>query len=164
MADDIRDIRPEDVDEALGDMKLEEGASPAPGANVNEIFARLPSLSGTNRSSSTTPVPSKSRSRSPIKSQSASQTPKSESEGVEEIIEGDITVSVEPGKPPKLSRKSAQKVIARPPTLFLDVPDATQEASGVFQLIKDCIYGSKYMGYSEQDALDCDCSEEWRKC
>jgi len=159
MADDTREMKPEDVDEALGDMKLEEGASGA-----NAAFARTPSFSAPNGSSSTTPVPSKSRSRSPIKSQSASQTPKSEYEvEEEEVLGGEIAVSVEPGKPLKLSRKSTQKVIARPPPLFQDSPDVTEESLGVFQIIKECIYGSKYMGSSEHDALDCDCSEEWRK-
>ena len=79
----------------------------------------------------------------------------------EEIIGGDITVTVEPGKAPKLSRKSSQKVISRPPILYDDMPDSTEEASTVFQIIKDCIYGSKHMGSSEHDALDCDCSEQW---
>ena len=102
----------------------------------------------------------KSRSQSPIKKQSASQTPKSEDDE-EEIIGGDITVTVEPGKAPKLSRKSSQKVVARPPNLFDDVEDSTEEAVTVFQVIKECIYGAKNMGNSEHDILDCDCLEQW---
>jgi histone-lysine N-methyltransferase SETD2 len=105
-------------------------------------------------------VARKSRSQSPIKKQSASQTPKSEDDE-EEIIGGDITFTVEPGKAPKLSRKSSQKVVARPPNLFDDVEDSTEEAVTVFQVIKECIYGAKNMGNSEHDILDCDCSEQW---
>lgn len=79
-------------------------------------------------------------------------------------MEAEITVTAEAGKPPKLSRKPTQKFVSRSPALFTDSPDNTEEATGIFQVIKDCIYGSKYMGSSEHDALDCDCSEEWSKC
>lgn len=164
MADDTRDIKPEGVDAALGEMKLEEGALPDDGQDtiaVNGAYEEAPTPGDYKRSPSTTPGPVKSTSQSPIKKQSASQTPKSEYD--EEVISGDITVTVEPGKAPKLSRKSSQKVISRLAPLFDHLADATDEAISVFQLIKDCIYGSKYMGYSEHDALDCDCSEEWRK-
>jgi len=66
---------------------------------------------------------------------------------------------------PKLSRKDSQKTAARgrSPQLFDHLPDATQESYGHFQVINDCLYGSKHMGSSEHDALDCDCAEEWRK-
>jgi histone-lysine N-methyltransferase SETD2 len=157
MADDTRDVKPEGVDAALGDMKLEEGESP----DANGGYEQAPTPGCYKRSPSTTPGPVKSTSQSPVKKQSASQTPKSEYD--EEQIDSDITVTAEPGKAPKLSRKSSQKVISRPAALFDHVADATEEAISVFQVIKDCIYGSKYMGYSEHDALDCDCSEEWRK-
>jgi hypothetical protein len=164
MADDTRDIKPEGVDAALGEMKLEEGVSPDDGQDtiaVNGAYEEAPTPGGYKRSPSTTLGPDKSATQSPIKKQSASQTPKSEYD--EEVIGGDITVTVEPGKAPKLSRKSSQKVVSRPAQLFDHLQDATDEAISVFQVIKDCIYGSKYMGYSEHDALDCDCSEEWRK-
>ena len=162
MADDTRDRKPEGVDAALGDMKL-EGDSPDGQDTfaINGAYEQAPTPGSYKRSPSTTPGPNNSTTESPIKKQSASQTPKSEYD--EEIISGDITVTVEPGKAPKLSRKSSQKVISRPAALFDDFEDATEEAISVFQVIKDCIYGSKYMGYSEHDALDCDCSEEWRK-
>lgn len=62
----------------------------------------------------------------------------------------------------KLSRKASRKAAAsQAPRLFDHLDDVTEEATSGFQIIKDCIYGSKYMGYSEHDALDCDCSEEW---
>lgn len=165
MADDTRDTKAEKVDEALGDMKLEEEASPLNGFDtiaVGAAHSHSPTP-GSIKSRSSTPAQQKSESHSPVKGQSASQTPKSEQAGDEETIGGDITVTVEPGKAPKLSRKQSQKVVHRPPPLFDNLPDVTGEAIEVFQVIKDCIYGSKYMGSSEHDALDCDCSEEWSK-
>lgn len=68
------------------------------------------------------------------------------------------------GPPPKLSRsKFAQKVQRAPAMLFDHLPDATEESCKNFQVINDCLYGSKHMGASHNDALDCDCAEEWRK-
>jgi len=167
MADDTREIKPEAVDAALGGMKLEEGGFSTEALDtmaVNGTHGDAPTPSNDiKRSQSSTPIPRKFASQSPIKKESASQTPNSEEDMEQEVIGGGITVTVEPGKAPKLSRKSSQKVIARPAPLFDDMPDATEEAISVFQVIKDCIYGSKYMGYSEHDALDCDCSEEFRE-
>lgn len=164
MADDTRDTTPKAVDEALGGMKLEEQALSDEAADsiaVSVTYEQAPAADSIKKSRSPTPTQVKSESQSPIQKQSASPTPKSEDEGEAEVIGGDITVTLEPGKGPKLSRKSAQKVVARPPALFDDLPDDTDEATQIFQVIKDCIYGSKYMGSSEHDALDCDCSEEW---
>ncbi|KAL5326633.1 hypothetical protein ACEPPN_004320 [Leptodophora sp. 'Broadleaf-Isolate-01'] len=167
MADDTRDPKPAAVDAALEDMKLQEGGSPDEEGDtimVNGKHEESSTPSYLKRSRSSTPAIKQSTSQSPFQRGSASQTPRSqdeeEDEG-EETIGGGITVTVEPGKAPKLSRKSSQKVIPRPPTLYSDMPDSTEEASTVFQLIKDCIYGSKHMGSSEHDALDCDCSEQW---
>jgi histone-lysine N-methyltransferase SETD2 len=162
MADDTRDTRSEVVDAALSEVKLEDGGSPSEPEDTIALHGTYdaPTPEDIERSRSSTPMARKSSSQSPVKKQSASQTPKSE-DGEEEIIGGDIMVTVEPGKGPKLSRKSSQKVVARPPQLFDHVEDSTEEAATVFQAIKDCIYGSKYMGYSEHDALDCDCSEQW---
>ncbi|KAN0115174.1 hypothetical protein V8E51_004718 [Hyaloscypha variabilis] len=162
MADDTRDTRDEVVDAALSEMNLEAGGSPSEAEDTSAPNGAYdaPTPQGIKRSRSSTPVARKSRSQSPIKKQSASQTPKSEDDE-EEIIGGDITVTVEPGKAPKLSRKSSQKVVARPPNLFDDVEDSTEEAVTVFQVIKECIYGAKTMGNSEHDILDCDCLEQW---
>jgi histone-lysine N-methyltransferase SETD2 len=162
MADDTRDTKPEVVDAALSEMKLEEGMSPLDAEDTIALNGTYdaPTPEAIKRSRSSTPTGRKLASRSPVKKQSPSQTPKSEDDG-EEIIGGDITVTVEPGKAPKLLRTSSQKVVARSPQLFSHMEDSTNEALSVFQVIKDCIYGSKYMGYSEHDALDCDCSEEW---
>ncbi|KAI0128539.1 hypothetical protein BJ170DRAFT_333302 [Xylariales sp. AK1849] len=67
------------------------------------------------------------------------------------------------GLPPKLSRKASQRMASRPaPILFDDLPDVTAESCSHFQLIPDCLYGSKSLGSSAHDTLDCDCNEEWR--
>ncbi|KAF5027887.1 hypothetical protein F66182_28 [Fusarium sp. NRRL 66182] len=65
-------------------------------------------------------------------------------------------------KPPKLSRKASQKLAAsREPVLFDHLPDMTTESCDFFQLIPDCLYGSKHLGSTDNDALDCECREEW---
>ncbi|SPQ22862.1 2a0e0242-d3d5-4e16-b5f8-3b32135e54fb [Thermothielavioides terrestris] len=68
----------------------------------------------------------------------------------------------ENGPLPKLSRKASQRMPSSPPPLFDHLPDATQEACSTFQVINDCLYGSRNMGSSDHDALDCDCAEDWR--
>lgn len=103
------------------------------------------------RSASTSPNDSKAPSRSSSMSPGAN---KAENESAS-------TPDTEPA--PKLSRKSSTKVRARTPPLFDHLPDATDEAKAGFQVITDCLYGSKNMGSSVHDALDCDCAEEWRK-
>ena len=152
MADDTDTVKPEAVNAALGDMKLEEGGDGRPsGSNGSEAVKRSPSG---------TPGPSNAWSQSPAMKQSASQTPKSEDDD-REIIGADITVTAQPGKAPKLIRKATQKVESHTPALFLDVDDATEEACSVFTKIKDCIYGSKHLGSTDNDVLDCDCAQEW---
>jgi len=78
----------------------------------------------------------------------------------EEVIGAEILVKMEPGKAPKLSRTSSQKVLAKPPPSFLGEPDKYDEATANFQVIPDCIYSNKYIG-STEPALECDCAEEW---
>lgn len=166
MADDTRDTKPGEVDAALGDMKLEEGKlrnGTGDSIIVNGRSKNASTYERIKKSRSSTPATMESRSQSP-KRQSRSATPKPELEEDEECIAGGITVTVEPGKVPRLSRKSTQKIVSRPPPLFNDMPDVTDDVASIFQRIKDCIYGSKHMGSSEHDALDCDCSEEWSRC
>jgi hypothetical protein len=162
--DDIQDLKEEEVDEALGEMKLEEHVP----SNIDGIVANgaspLPHTpNGFKKSASTTPELPKSEGESPIKEQSASETPTSD-DGEGATIGDGIAFSAESGDASKLSRKALRKVISHTPRLFDHLPDVTEEATSGFQIIKDCIYGSKYMGYSEHDALDCDCSEEWSEC
>lgn len=70
----------------------------------------------------------------------------------------------ENGTAPKLARKPSQKMAAsrNPPPVFDHLPNATEDACSTFQVITDCLYGSRNMGSSDHDALDCDCAEEWR--
>jgi histone-lysine N-methyltransferase SETD2 len=66
-------------------------------------------------------------------------------------------------RPSKLSRKASQKLAAsREPVLFDHLPDMTAESCNFFQLIPDCLYGSKHLGSTDNDSLDCECREEWR--
>lgn len=77
-----------------------------------------------------------------------------------ETVGGEILVKQEPGQPPKLSRSSSQKIVARPPQLFSHFPDSTADALATFEQIEGCEYANKYMGYTEH-AMECDCAEEW---
>jgi hypothetical protein len=156
MSDREDNIKPEAVDTALSEMKLE-----ADNSGLEAKFGLPPSPTNINRTLSQNTI--KSRSLTPEKMKSASQTPKSEDESQEEVVDGVIIVVEEPGKAPKLSRKASQRVISRPPPLFDHLDDSTPEAITKFQVIRDCIYGSRYMGSADHDALGCDCSENWRK-
>jgi len=102
-------------------------------------------------------------SQSPTKHEEASQSPFTDSEKHEEVIGGEITVKHEPGQPPKLSRSTSQKIVARPPPLFDNYEDKTKEAREGFEVIPECSYSSRYIGSSEHDSMDCDCAEEWGK-
>ena len=75
----------------------------------------------------------------------------------------DSASTPETSQPPKLSRKASQKPVKREPRLIDHLPDMTEESRKAFQLIPDCLYGSKHMGSTDNDVLDCDCREEWRK-
>ncbi|KAI0377825.1 hypothetical protein F5Y04DRAFT_170066 [Hypomontagnella monticulosa] len=72
------------------------------------------------------------------------------------------SASTPDGHPPKLTRKASSKPAARSVQLYNDLPDVTSHSCSHFQLIPDCLYGSKSLGSTDHDALDCDCSEEWR--
>jgi hypothetical protein len=66
-------------------------------------------------------------------------------------------------QPLKISRKASQKPPPRPTILLTDLPDVTADSCEHFQVIPDCLYGSKSLGSTDHDSLDCDCSEEWRR-
>ena len=112
-----------------------------------------------SRSSSRTPS-----SRTPLKKEHSDSEDIQEKRGDDasgtEKVGGGISVKMEPGQPPKLARSSSQKVVPRPPRLFLDLPDSTEEAQKTFEVIETCQYANKYMGYTEH-AMECDCAEEW---
>lgn len=115
---------------------------------------------GSSRGHSPRDASMKSNTQSPIKSEKASQSPYTASEKQEETIAGEVTVKMEPGQPPKLSRSTSQKVVSRPAQLFNDWPSKTEEAKGTFHVLAQCTYSSKYIGSTEH-AMDCDCAEEW---
>ncbi|KAF2271723.1 uncharacterized protein EI97DRAFT_260417 [Westerdykella ornata] len=102
---------------------------------------------------------SDSTSQSPTKS-SPSTTSSPSAEDREETVGGDITLKMEPGKAPKLSRTASKKIIFKPPPLYLDLPDATKDATDTFIVLPECTYGNKSLGTTDH-ALECDCSEEW---
>ncbi|EGX90876.1 histone H3 lysine 36 (K36) methyltransferase [Cordyceps militaris CM01] len=63
---------------------------------------------------------------------------------------------------PRLSRKSSRKdTPTREPPLFDRLPNMTSEACSSFQVIPDCLYGSKHLGSTENDAFDCECRGDW---
>jgi [histone H3]-lysine36 N-trimethyltransferase len=120
------------------------------------------------RSDSPTPEPrrkfkNRSTSHSPVKKESGANTPVS-LDIHEATIGGEVTLKMEPGKMPKLSRTSSQKVMARPPSLFTDEPDMYDKATRLFQVITNCEYANKSLGLTEDEGLDevqCECDDEW---
>jgi hypothetical protein len=94
-----------------------------------------------------------------LKQPSAAHSPAVKGER-EETIGGDLSIKLEPGKAPKLSRTMSQKVITGPRQLYNDLPDSTDEATSTFDVLPDCTYGARHLGTTEQ-ALECDCVEEW---
>ncbi|KUL88110.1 hypothetical protein ZTR_04036 [Talaromyces verruculosus] len=120
--------------------------------------ASTPANASSSSSSLSPAIKTPGQSDSPLKMEADSDENMSDLKT--SSIGGDITLKQEPGKPPKLARSSSQKVIARPPQLFSHLPDSVNEARQTFEVINDCIYGSKYMGHTEH-AMECDCSEEW---
>ena len=162
MSDGETDKKSAQLEPELREMKIEE-EGPQEGEGADTIRVKMGDWqvqSATpNGNESLAKVKSRSTSHSPVKLQSPSHSPSEKSEH-EEVIGGDITLKMEPGKALKLSRTASQKIVARPPRLFLDAPDATAEATATFQVITDCIYSAKHMGSTEH-ALECDCAEEW---
>ncbi|KAI5310797.1 histone methyltransferase set2, partial [Ascosphaera atra] len=167
-----------------GDVKQENGAqhdetklSPSP----NKLSPRSPRLKGSPSSSRSPSLRPRSARSSQSRSQSRSVAQRSPNASpqkikadngesgqndddvdmMEEKIPPSISLKLEPGEPPKLRRSHSTKVTSnRPPPLFDHLPDKTEEAKKTFDVLPDCTYASKYLGYTEH-AMDCDCSEEW---
>ncbi|KAI1410143.1 hypothetical protein F5Y13DRAFT_77543 [Hypoxylon sp. FL1857] len=104
----------------------------------------------------------KKESESTASSPNASKDSRSGSLSPDDQKARSDSASTPDGHPPKLTRKSSHKVAVQPVQLYNDLPDVTSESCSHFQLIPDCLYGSKSLGSTDHDALDCDCSEEWR--
>ena len=167
MSDNGRVQKPQPVELGIKEMKIKSGDSSEEEAygtiRVGKIKEESAPASGTNSPmkldmkhdvKSITPSPRKARRRS-----TSPETPKNEHM---QAVGGDITVKQEPGQLPKLARTASQKVMARSSRLFDDLPDVTDEATSVFQVLTECTYSAKYLGTTEH-AMDCDCAEEWGK-
>jgi hypothetical protein len=146
----------------LRGMKLEEGAS-----SSGEGAGAPAQVKAEDDSRTSTPLLIPARSKSRSKSQSpAKQLPSDvstpDTNTQEEVLGGEITLKMEPGKAPKLSRTASHKIASRPPPLYLDLPDATEDAKSTFDVLSECTYANKHIGTTEH-ALECDCSEEWGK-
>lgn len=77
---------------------------------------------------------------------------------------GSRSASVSGGEAqPKAPRKGSQRTQAQQALLFDNLPDMTKESCENFQVITDCLYGSKNMGATDNDTFDCDCREEMGK-
>lgn len=147
----------------LRDMKIEESATPeAAGGKVDKTQVKAEDGFGRVPTPPSLPPRSKSLSKpqSPVKQDSSEAS--SPNADAHEVLGGEITLKMEPGKAPKLSRTASQKIVSRRPPLYLDLPDATEEAKATFVVLPECTYANKYLGTTEH-ALECDCSEEWGK-
>lgn len=150
--------------ESLRDMHLKEedqhddmdkSALAEPIKKERSASVSAPGVGGDTSSST------KRQSRSPTKTTSMAPSPAAKDEP-EDIVGGEVTLKLEPGKPMKLSRTSSHKVERRPPPLYFDYEDKTREATSSFTVLPECHYANKYLGATEH-ALECDCAEEWGK-
>ncbi|KAF2754475.1 hypothetical protein EJ05DRAFT_142624 [Pseudovirgaria hyperparasitica] len=161
MSEDDGDRQSAQLEPELREMKIEEEGSPSP----LRTDGHLQSPAGRQRSSTPnsdvapTALKFASASLSPHKMEKELQSPATPAEQ-EETIGGEITLKLEPGKIPRLARTASQKIVPRPPPLYNDLPDKTQEAVSKFLVLSDCTYTPKYLGETEH-ALECDCPEEW---
>lgn len=110
-------------------------------------------------SGSGTPASVKRQSRSPIKQKIEIDSPAVKSDN-QETVGGDVTLKLEPGKPPKLSRSTSHKIEKRSPRLFFDHDDSTEDSKCTFDVLPHCTYANKSLGSTEH-ALECDCAEDW---
>lgn len=109
------------------------------------------------------PVKKEQRGGSESPNGTATTPPLSDTSPDESKPASDSSSSPDAVQASKLPRKASQKPAGMAVKLFDQLPDATEEACTHFQVINDCLYGSKHMGSTDIDALDCDCNEEWRR-
>lgn len=123
----------------MGGIKLEDGGANG-AANGTEDMASSIKISMSHvKDESKSPMPSPG-----IKSRS------------ESVDTPDST------RPPRSSRKPSQQA-PKEPVLYSHLADMTDDSCSHFQVIPDCLYGSKHLGSTDNDSLDCDCRDEWRK-
>ncbi|KAF2878370.1 hypothetical protein BDV95DRAFT_20146 [Massariosphaeria phaeospora] len=148
----------------LRDMKIEEGAPSAEaGESAGPVRVKEEAVGRTPTPPAIPPrfkAPSESSESPSLGKQNSSGTSSPEGDALEEVVGGDITLKMEPGKAPKLSRTASKKIVSRPPPLYLDLPDSVEDAKKTFDILPECTYANKYLGTTEH-ALECECSEEW---
>lgn len=151
----------------LRDMKIEEASHPEEGGDIGEVAAQVKAEENDEPATAPITIPSRPASNSPSRSSKGSSKSPTDSTSSspdnrerEEIVGGDITLKMEPGKAPKLARTAAKKVVSRPPPLYLDLKDVSEDAKNTFVVIPECSYANKSLGFTEC-AYECDCSEEW---
>jgi len=159
MTDDKHERKSRVSDPRVQKLQLEDGYTKREPGRLRTDEIKEESASSNSQSPSDTSM--KSASQSPVKHEKASQSPFTGSERHEAVLGGEITIKQEPGQPPKLSRSTSQRMVARPQPVFNDYEDKTKEAREGFEVIPECSYSSKYIGSSEHDSMDCDCAEEW---
>lgn len=152
LTSEVKEMKMEDDDNTSGLLLRDSRSS-------SVKMAEKPPHSHSADSSTSQRKPS-TMSESTLKTADNSPSPAVKSDTEVETIGGDVTVTLEPGKAPKLSRKASQKVISKPPATFSHLDDATAEATSTFEVMRDCHYQHKQLGNTEH-ALECDCSEEW---
>ncbi|GAB7365377.1 hypothetical protein MBLNU230_g6455t1 [Neophaeotheca triangularis] len=163
MADEPTDNKQGEIESDVRDMHIKEEASdmdmdtPEGADAVKKERSRSQGLS---RNGTSTPKATGGSSRSSVKPENIEESPALSVDEDEETVGGDIILKQEPGKAPKLTRSTSHKVEKRPPPLFLDYDDRTEEAVSTFEVISQCTYANKYLGTTET-ALECDCAEEW---
>ena len=161
MTEDKRSRSRRLLDENVKALHLEDGHTKKETARLRTDEVK--EESGSSNAQSPKDTSMKSSTQSPVKSEAAFQSPYTGSENQEEVIGGGVTVKLEPGQPPKLSRSTSQKIVSRPPLLYNDWPSKNDEAKETFQVLPQCTYSSKYIGSTEHGSMDCDCAEEWGK-
>ena len=160
MSEDEQDRKPKVVEQGIKEMRIQNGDSSDEEMlgtiHLAEVKKESDTSSGTNSPSM---VDTKSSTYPLAKAKKSSRSPDIVKEEHMETVGGEITVKTEP---PKLSRSSSHKVIARSAPLFDTYADKTEEARSTFQVMPECSYSAKYLGSTEH-AMDCDCAEEWGK-
>ncbi|CAO2648234.1 Nn.00g075010.m01.CDS01 [Neocucurbitaria sp. VM-36] len=163
MSDSESEKKSAQLEPELRDMKLEEGATPA-GKRNGTPQVKAEDAESLGRAPTPLAIPprlkARSKSQSPVVKQDSEAPSPGSSAQEEETVGGDITLKMEPGKAPKLSRTASQKIVSRPPPLYLDLPDATEAAKETFVVLSECTYANKHIGTTDP-ALECDCGEEW---
>ncbi|RII24839.1 hypothetical protein CUC08_Gglean011852 [Alternaria sp. MG1] len=159
MSDSESDQNTARLEPELREMKLEAATSDGAGESKDTSQVKV---EVDDRAPTPLAIPPRLKTRSRTQSPMTKHEVDTPSPGSarEEIVGGDITLKMEPGKAPKLSRTASQKVVSRPPPLFLDLPDSTAAAKETFVVLSECTYANKTIGTTDP-ALECDCQEEY---